>query len=126
MGSCIFLAARFKSKGVKMANIRGLLHIPGVVAAGEFDDHGELVDYCGEITLKVAKMAALMCKANEAIGNMQAAGYTEYTGKEGFYPVTGFAVSGPKKSALIVKNYGVFVENDKADFDALYKALNEL
>jgi roadblock/LC7 domain-containing protein len=113
-------------KEVKMANIRKLLEVPGVVAAGEFDDHGELVDYCGEITLKTAKIAALMCKANEALGNMQAAGYTEYTGKEGFYPVTGFAVSGPKKSALIVKNYGVFVDNEKADFDSLYKMLHEL
>jgi|APHig6443717817_1056837.scaffolds.fasta_scaffold07818_2 roadblock/LC7 domain-containing protein len=109
-----------------MANIRSLLQMPGVVAVGEFDDHGELVDYAGEMSLKIAKVAAMMAKANEAMGNMQAAGYTEYTGKDGFFPITGFAVSGPKKSALIVKNCGVFVENDKADFDALNKALHEL
>jgi roadblock/LC7 domain-containing protein len=109
-----------------MADIRKLLEAPGVVAAGEFDDHGDLVDYCGNVSLKVAKIAALIYKANEATGNMQAAGYTDYTGKEGFFPITGFAVSGPKMSALIVKNHGVFIENDKADFDALYKMLHEI
>ena len=109
-----------------MADIRSLLHLPGVFAVGEFDNQGELVDYAGDISLNVARMAAMMAKANSATGNMQAAGYSDFTGKDGFSPVVGFAVSGTKKSALIVKNVGVFVDNDKADFDALRNTLNKL
>ena len=109
-----------------MANLRALLELPGVVAAGEFSSDGQLIDLVGEMTVKAGKVAALIASANMASGKMQTAGWTAHTGKDGFEPAIGFAVSGPKKSALIVKNVGVFVDNDKADFDQLFKALNEL
>ena len=109
-----------------MANLNALLELPGVVSAGEFSNDGQLIDLVGEMTVKAGKVAALMASANMASGKMQTAGWTSHTGKDGFEPAIGFAVSGPKKSALIVKNVGVFVNNDKADFDQLFKALNEL
>ncbi len=106
-----------------MASCRKLLELPGVVAAGKYGPNGQLLDYAGDINLASAKTAGLMAFANMAMANMQAAGWSDYTGKEGFYPVLGFAVSGPKKSALVVGNVGVFVENDKADFDLLFNEL---
>ena len=109
-----------------MASCSKLLELPGVIAVGKYGSHGELLDYAGDVTLTAAKTAALMAHANMAMGNMQAAGWTDYTGKEGFFPALGFAISGPKKSALIVGNIGLFVENDKADFDMLFNALQNV
>lgn len=100
-----------------MADLQKALSIPGAYAAGEFTDTGELVAYAGNISLKTARMAARMCAANKMMGKMQAAGWTDYTGKDGFEPCTGFAVSGPEKSALVYGNVGVFVRNDETDFD---------
>ena len=100
-----------------MADLRKALSIPGAYAAGEFTDTGELVNYAGEISLQAAKIAAKMCAANRLMGNMQAMGWTAYTGKDGFEPVSGFAVSGPEKSALVYGNVGVFVKNSETDFD---------
>ena len=100
-----------------MADLQKALSIPGVYAAGEFTDTGELVAYAGNISLKTAKMAAKMCAANKMMGKMQASGWTDYTGKDGFEPCTGFAVSGPDNSALVYGNVGVFVRNRETDFD---------
>lgn len=109
-----------------MANLKSLLALSGVSAVGEFTSDGQLIDIIGDMSVKAAKVAALMAAANMASAKMQTVGWTTHTGKDGFEPAIGFAVSGPKKSALIIKNIGVFVDNDKADFDQLFKALNEL
>ena len=100
-----------------MADLQKALSIPGAYAVGEFTDTGELVAYAGSISLKTAKMAAKMCAANKMMGKMQASGWTDYTGKDGFEPCTGFAVSGPDNSALVYGNVGVFVRNRETDFD---------
>lgn len=107
-----------------MANLHKLIsEIPGAFAAGEFSRTGELLNYAGAISLQAARIAAQMSAANNLMGNMQASGWTAYTGKDGFEPVVGFAVSGPEKSALVVGNIGVFVENAKADFDKTFAVL---
>ena len=64
-----------------------------------------------------------MAAANEAVANMQAKGFSAYTGKEGFFPVQGFSVAAGKYAACIMGNYGVFVELDKADFDKIFETL---
>jgi roadblock/LC7 domain-containing protein len=109
-----------------MADLRKAMTIPGAFAAGEFDEQGNLKNYVGNITLQAAKIAALMCAANKAMARMQAASWTAYTGQDGFEPITGFAVSGPENSALIVGNVGVFVHNKHADFDRGFAILSEL
>jgi len=109
-----------------MADLNKAMSIPGAFAAGEFSPTGELINYVGNVSLQAAKIAALMCAANMAMAKMQAAGWTAYTGKEGFEPARGFAVAGPENSALIVGNVGVFVKNDQADFDQAFAILSTL
>lgn len=107
-----------------MADLQKLMTIPGAFAAGEFDDLGNLVNYTGNISITAAKIAAMMCAANKMMGKMEAAGWTAYTGRDGFEPATGFAVSGPENSALIYGNVGVFVKNGQADFDKAFQVLS--
>jgi roadblock/LC7 domain-containing protein len=109
-----------------MADLSKAMSIPGAFAAGEFSPTGELINYVGNIPLTAAKIAALMCAANMLTFKMQAAGWTAYTGKDGFEPARGFAVSGPENSALIVGNVGVFVKNKDADFDKAFAILATL
>lgn len=109
-----------------MADLSKAMKIPGAFAAGEFGAGGELINYTGNITLQAAKMAAQMCAANMLMGRMEASGWTAYTGRDGFEPATGFAVSGPENSALIVGNVGVFVRNEDADFDRAFATLSTL
>lgn len=109
-----------------MADLKKAMSIPGAYAAGEFSPTGELLNYVGNINIQAAKMAAQMCAANMMMFKMQAAGWTAYTGKDGFEPARGFAVSGPDNSALIVGNVGVFVRNNEADFDKAFEVLASL
>ena len=106
-----------------MADLKKLMSIPGAFAAGEFSPTGELVNYVGNISLQAAKMAAQMCAANMLMAKMEASGWTAYTGKDGFEPAVGFAVSGPENSALIMGNVGVFVRNKDTDFDKAFATL---
>jgi roadblock/LC7 domain-containing protein len=82
-----------------LSKLKELMSIPGAVAAGEF--------------------------ANKLMGNMQAKGWSAYTGQGGFYPVRGFAVAGGKYAACIMGNVGVFVELSKADFDKTFEVLSK-
>jgi len=106
-----------------MATLKELLSLPGAIAAGKFDSNGNLCAYAGDISEKAAEIAGLMAAANKAIANMQAKGFSTYTGKEGFYPVQGFAVAAGKYAACIAGNVGVFVELDKADFDKIFETI---
>jgi len=108
-----------------LSKLKELMQLPGAVAAGEFAEDGRLLSYYGDISEKAAEIAALMCAANKAMGNMQAKGWSAYTGKDGFYPVQGFAVAGGKYAACIMGNVGVFVELSKADFDKTFETLSK-
>lgn len=108
-----------------VSKLKELMSLPGAVAAGEFSDDGKLLAYYGDISEKAAEIAALMCAANKATGNMQAKGWSAYSGKEGFWPVQGFAVAAGKYAACIMGNVGVFVELDKADFDKIFETLSK-
>lgn len=101
-----------------------LTSLPGAYAAGEFTDDGRLVNYAGDIEEQPAEIAALMCAANKLMGNMQAKGWSAYTGEGGFYPVSGFAVAGGKHVACAMNNTGVFLQADEADFDKTFEALS--
>ncbi len=108
-----------------LSKLKELMSIPGAVAAGEFADDGRLIAYYGNIDEKSAEVAAMMCAANKLMGNMQAKGWSAYSGQEGFYPAYGFAVAGGKYAACIMGNVGVFVELDKADFDKTFEVLSK-
>ena len=106
-----------------MPTLKELMGLPGAIAAGKFDSNGNLCAYTGDISEKAAEIAGLMAAANRAVANMQAKGWSAYTGKEGFFPVQGFSVAAGKYAACIMGNYGVFVELEKADFDKIFEAL---
>ncbi|WP_211331929.1 DUF2173 family protein [Inmirania thermothiophila] len=107
-----------------MSRYDELLALPGATAAGEFSDTGRLLGYQGNISEQAAEIAAMMCAANRLMGNMQAKGWSAYTGQGGFYPVLGFAVSGGRYTACIMGRYGVFLETEKADFDRTFATLS--
>lgn len=108
-----------------LSKLKELMNLPGAVAAGEFSDDGKLLAYYGDISEKAAEIAALMSAANRATGNMQAKGWSVYTGKEGFWPVQGFAVAAGKYVACVMGSVGVFVELEKADFDKIFETLSK-
>lgn len=105
-----------------MADLKRLLSIKGVFAAGEFNPDGTLVAYEGDITEEEAAMAASMCAANTAMAKMQADGYTAFSGQE-WTPLRGFALTGPKFSVCVAGNIGVFVKNDEVSFNEVFRAL---
>ncbi|WP_299228926.1 DUF2173 family protein [Sulfurihydrogenibium sp.] len=105
-----------------MADLKNLMSIKGVFAAGEFNPDGTLVAYEGDITEEEAAMAAAMCAANNAMAKMQTDGYTAFSGQE-WTPLHGWAMTGPKCSVCAAGNVGVFVKNDEVSFNEVFKAL---
>ena len=108
-----------------MADLKKLLEINGVFAAGEFDNNGNLIAFEGDITEEEAAMAAKMCWANNAMATMQTEGYTAFSGQE-WVPLKGWALAGPKYSVCVAGNVGVFVKNGEASFNEVFKALLSL
>jgi Uncharacterized conserved protein len=106
----------------KMADLKKLMSIKGVFAAGEFNPDGTLVAYEGGITEEEAAMAAAMCAANNAMARMQTDGYTAFSGQE-WTPLHGWALTGPKYSVCVTGNVGVFVKNDEVSFNEVFRAL---
>ena len=106
-----------------MSKLKELMSINGVVAAGEFNADGSLVAFEGNITEEEAAMAAQMSHANKIMAQMQVDGFTAMSGEDGWTPVQGFAVSGPKLSICVGGNIGVFIDNSTASFNEVFKAL---
>ncbi len=105
-----------------MADLKKLMSIKGVFAAGEFNPDGTLVAFEGDISEEEAAMAAAMCAANTAMAKMQTDGYTAFSGQE-WTPLHGWALTGPKYSVCVAGNVGVFVKNDEVSFNEVFKAL---
>ncbi len=105
-----------------MVDLKKLISIKGVFAAGEFNPDGTLVAYEGDITEEEAAMAAAMCAANNAMAKMQTDGYTAFSGQE-WTPLHGWVLTGPIYSVCVVGNVGVFVKNDEVSFNEVFGAL---
>jgi roadblock/LC7 domain-containing protein len=105
-----------------MADLKNLVSIKGVFAAGEFNPDGTLVAYEGDITEEEAAMAAAMCAANNAMAKMQTDGYTAFSGQE-WTPLHGWALTGPKYSVCVAGNVGVLVKNDEVSFNEVFRVL---
>ena len=110
-----------------MPNLDQLMLLPGALAAFEFSDKGELVN--GKIgdnsSLNETALDLLshVCVANISIATMQARGWENMTQEKGFYPVEGFSMVGLDWTTVTHGQFGVVLDNDKADLEAAYSAL---
>lgn len=106
-----------------MSKLKAMMSIKGVVAVGEFSDEGNLLAFEGDMSEDEAAMAAQMCAANKMMGQMQVDGFTAMSGEDGWTPIVGFALSGPKMSVCVEGNIGAFVENEHVSFNEVFGAL---
>lgn len=110
-----------------MADLDTLNELPGALAAFDFDGDGKLVnsrirdaEVIDEDTLD---LLGHLCIANMAMAAMQARGWEGMSDVRGFYPVKGFTFVGLDWSTVARGRQAVVLDNDDADFDAAYKAL---
>lgn len=110
-----------------MINLEQLLALPGAIAAFEFNERGELraqrVIPEVELQVPLLDMVSHMCVANTAIATMQARGWEQLTGAQGFYPVAGVSVIGLEWSVVARDHFGVILDNRTADYDQTLAAL---
>ena len=107
-----------------MAALDELLDIEGVVAAGEFNPDGSLVDYKARMDMspEMAQMTAQFCATVTMMFNTLAASYTQLSGMQ-WVPQQGWAYSGGDWTVAVGGNRGVFIETEKADFNQLFEVL---
>lgn len=110
-----------------MANLDQLMTLPGALAAFEFSDKGELlnshISAGSSLNETALDLLSHVCVANTAIATMQARGWESMTSEQGFYPVQGFSMIGLDWTTVTHGQYGVVLENDKADLESAYTAL---
>ncbi len=101
-----------------MIGLDRLLEKPGVVAAGQFDDAGNVIRFAGEIPKDVAEHSAKLCGiVTERLDELFQA--LADKSKMEWMPMTGWAVWGGKYALCVVNNTGVFVETTRADFNQI-------
>jgi roadblock/LC7 domain-containing protein len=109
-----------------MATLQELLDLEGVVAAGEFNLDGSLLDFEAKMDMseEMAQMTAQYCAAVSIMFNTLASSFTQLSGMN-WVPQHGWAYSGGEWTACIGDGgkRGVFVETSKADFNRLFEAL---
>jgi len=128
-----------------MAMLEQLVTLPGALASFEFRGSGELLAYTIKeptiLDLDTLDLLAHMCAANMSIATMQARGWEKMTDMKGFYPVGQFTLVGFDWSVVVSgvrremkkkagEDYlppfvGVVIANQKADYEAAFKALEE-
>ncbi|MGD8483999.1 MAG: DUF2173 family protein [Thioalkalispiraceae bacterium] len=110
-----------------MADLDKLMGIEGAVGAFRFSPRGELEEHKiadgSELNESALDLLCHVCVANMAIATMQARGWEQMTGMQGFYPINGFTFVGFEWTAVVNDEYGVVLPNDKADIEAAYAAL---
>jgi len=110
-----------------MPNLDQLMQLPGALAAFEFSDKGELINSKitegSSLNETALDLLSHVCVANTSIATMQARGWENMTGDQGFYPVEGFSMIGLDWTTVTHGQFGVVMENDKADLQAAYTAL---
>lgn len=101
-----------------------LMKIPGVVAAGEFKETGELIAYKGSISNEAAGVAAQFCATVSMLFKTLSGAFTKLSSMK-WTPQLGWAFSGGDYTVAVMGNWGVFIETNKADFNRLFKELGE-
>jgi roadblock/LC7 domain-containing protein len=107
-----------------MATLDELLEIEGVVATGEFNADGSLVDYKAtmDMSQEMAEMTAQFTATVTMMSNTLASSYTQVSGMQ-WVPQQGWAYSGGDWTVAVGGNRGVFIETEKADFNQLFEVL---
>lgn len=112
-----------------MINLEQLLELPGAIAAFEFNERGELRNQCTAAGValhdSLLDMLSHMCVANIAIAAMQARGWEQLTGAQGFYPVEGVSIVGLEWSVVSRGRLGVILHNQLANYELAFSALTE-
>ncbi len=110
-----------------MADLDNLMKLDSAQAAFKFSANGELLEHrladgsnMNEATLD---LLSHVCVANMSIATMQARGWENMTGMQGFYPIEGFTMVGFDWTAIANGEYGVVLPNDKVDYEKAYAAL---
>lgn len=108
-------------------SLEPLMQIPGVLAAFQYTDKGDLAQHIikegTEITAEVLDLLSHTCVANVAIATMEARGWEALTGQKGFEPLQGFSLVGMDWSAVVNGNFGVVVKNRDVDYELAFSAL---
>jgi roadblock/LC7 domain-containing protein len=109
-----------------VATLQELLDIDGVVAAGEFNRDGSLVNFEASMDMsdEMAQMSAQFCATVSMMFDTLASSFTRLSGMN-WEPMQGWAYSGGEFSVAIGGGgtRGVFVETAKADFNRLFEVL---
>lgn len=121
-----------------MSILSELVDLPGVIAAGEYSYRGDRSSFKGDLTEETARQASIMCRAATMSVHMQgeilwqfhprcglspARGWENMTDTHGFHPINGFSLIGLQWSAVTSGNHGVILENQGADYQAAFTAL---
>jgi roadblock/LC7 domain-containing protein len=120
----ILTATFHRTKEDGMATLDELLHVPGVMAAGEFSPDGKLVDYKAnmEMSRDLATMTAQFCATVTMMFNTLAGAFTPLS-KMQWTPQQGWAYSGGEWTVAVGGTRGVFVKTAQADFNKLFQVL---
>lgn len=94
-----------------MRIISQLMHIPGVIAAGEYAYRGDRYAFEGDLPAEYARMASILCRANTLSTNMQAEILCSFAEDCGLSPVQGWIVHGRDLSVCVVGNVFCFCRN---------------
>jgi len=110
-----------------MADLENLMKLDSAQAAFKFSANGELVEHRiadgSDLNESALDLLSHVCVANMSIATMQARGWENMTGTQGFYPVEGFTLIGFDWTAVANGEYGVVLPNDKVDYEKAYAAL---
>lgn len=109
-----------------MASLGELLEIDGVVAAGEFNRDGTLIDFGAnmEMPAELAAIAAQFCATVTMLFDTLAPAFSHFS-KMNWVPQWGWTFSGGDFTVALGDGgtKGVFVETNKADFNRLFALL---
>lgn len=109
-----------------MATLDELVKIEGVAAAGEFRLDGSLVDFRANVDMPqaVAEQAAQFCATVSMVFRTMAPAFEGLSGMP-WTPPQGWAYSGGRYTVALGEGgtKGVFIETEKADFNALFGLL---
>jgi roadblock/LC7 domain-containing protein len=101
-----------------MIGLDRLIKKPGVIAAGQFDENGDIKRAVGDMPDEAKKMFAQIAKENDEYFKKQCKLLSDKI-DSAWQPYTGWAMWSGKYALCMVGKTGVVVEIGKADFNQL-------
>ena len=101
-----------------MIGLDRLMHISGVIAAGQFSPNGKVIRSFGSLPKEVMAFTARMCANQTKTLKTSVEQYSRATQLD-WTPLTGWAAWGGKYAVVVVGNTGVFIDPRHADFNQL-------